>query len=92
MAVRVCITDRHQNAPHSVYNLSNGAQFRYWMFTQLDQIISKKDSKIFRTLLKYTHIACTVALTARTQSAAPYTAGNTNLINIYVKVKVKVTL
>ena len=38
--------------------------------------------------LQYTHTACTVEVTARTHS----TAGNTNVINIYVKTKVKVTL
>jgi hypothetical protein len=58
------------------------------MFAQLDQINSKEDSKIYRTLLKYTHTACTVALKARTHSTVPYTAGNTNVINICVKVKV----
>jgi len=42
--------------------------------------------------MKYTHTACTVALTERTHSTVPYTTGNTNVITIYVKVKVKVKI
>jgi len=64
------------------------------MFTQLAQIISKENSKIFRTPPKYRHrhTACTGTLTARTHSTVPYTAGKTNVINIYDMVKVKVIL